>query len=344
MSVICTVFILAIGLYLAISVLIFAFYWYEKGNNPCLELKQPDCNILSAMRLWLCFTGAELMRIYSMIHWTIKQQKAPTPLQGGANLSRPVVVLVHGLYDKPSSWLLMSHYLEKAGYQAVTFSYKSLRGSNESIVKEFDAFMNFVNASFPGQKCLLVGHSLGGLVLRSWLAQPGNEEKATGLITIGTPHKGTRMALFAPGHVSRCLLPTSTFIETLAAAPKPEIPCVAFVSGEDEIILPGANLLPPDGWKMVLVEKAGHLAQIFCPRTIKNIIREIAEIPGMEPGVATVQQTAPAAAPATEPAAAEEKSTEEKPTEEKAEEQAPEDQNTEDQNTEDQKPKGKKGK
>ena len=301
MSVICTLFTLAIGLYLAVTIIVFAFFWYEKGNNPCLELKQPDCNILSVLRLWLCFTGAEAMRIYSIIHWAIVQKKNPNPFQAAKNLARPVVVLVHGLYDKPSSWLLMVYYLEKTGYKVVTFSYKSLKGTNETIVKEFDSFMSLVDASFPEQKRLCIGHSLGGLILRSWLAQPGNEAKVSGLITIGSPHKGSRLAVFAPGHVSRCLLPTSTFVESLAAAPALSIPCVAFVSGEDEMVLPAANLLPPEGWKMVLVGKGGHLAQIFCPRTIKSIIREIAEMPGLQPVPYTKEELAPPPAPEVAP-------------------------------------------
>ena len=293
MSVIGIILCVLVGIYLAITCVIFGLFWYEKGINPCPELKQPKRGFFTVVRLWLCFTGAELMRLYSIVHWAIRQKKTPNQFQTAKNLGRPVIVLVHGLYDRPSSWLVAVHYLEKAGYRVVTFGYKSLKGTHETVGKAFDDFMSLAGVSFPEQKFLLIGHSLGGLIVRNWLAQPGNEEKASGLVTIGTPHKGSRLALFAPGSLSRCLMPNSAFIQSLEAAPALTIPCIAVVSCEDEMVLPGANLLPPEGWTIVEVNRGGHLAQIFCPCTIKRIIKEIAVFSGIDKVVVVPEQAAP---------------------------------------------------
>ena len=96
------------------------------------------------------------------------------------------------------------------------------------------------NATGAGQ-VFLVGHSMGGILARSYLQEYGGE-KVAGCITIGAPHSGSELAIFAISKLGRALLPGSPMLERLNAAPLPvDISLTTIYSSDDNIIVPAAN-------------------------------------------------------------------------------------------------------
>ena len=63
----------------------------------------------------------------------------------------------------------------------------------------------------------LVGHSLGGLVARWWVQEMGGAERTRRVVTLATPHAGTRSARVAPGPLRAALMPQGAIVRRLAA-------------------------------------------------------------------------------------------------------------------------------
>ena len=126
---------------------------------------------------------------------------------------------------------------------------------------------------------MFVCHSLGGLLVRQWLLSPENQQCAGGVISLGTPHKGSKVAALAPGSLAKNLIPGAEFINKLQSASSyPNMPHIALVSPMDEVVLPAANLVPPEGWRMRVTNAAGHFSMLFCPKVAGIVMRELEEI------------------------------------------------------------------
>ncbi|MFA9459832.1 esterase/lipase family protein [Thiohalorhabdus methylotrophus] len=111
----------------------------------------------------------------------------------GPAAERPVV-LVHGLWMPAAVMLPLAIRLRRAGFTPYRFGYPSRRHSVADHARRLD---HWLGARFePGQPLGLVGHSLGGLVLRA-LAQrnPAWFETAR-TVMLGTPNQGASGAAF----------------------------------------------------------------------------------------------------------------------------------------------------
>jgi len=100
------------------------------------------------------------------------------------------VVLVPGIYMPGFSMSLLARRLRQAGFQARIFSYPSLRLS----VAENAARLYETALLLDAPVLHFVGHSLGGLVIRTLLATQHTALPAGNTVTLGTPHTGSKVA------------------------------------------------------------------------------------------------------------------------------------------------------
>jgi triacylglycerol lipase len=68
----------------------------------------------------------------------------------------------------------------------------------------------------PGEKCDIIGHSMGGMVARSYVQRHGGRSRVRRLVTLAAPHQGTLLAWLLPGQGVRDLRPGSAFLRDLA--------------------------------------------------------------------------------------------------------------------------------
>ena len=116
--------------------------------------------------------------------------KAESPSAQPA-LQPPLVVLLHGLgRTRMSMWLLASR-LEDAGFRVHRIGYRSLDRSPAEIVESVSRQINDCCAGHQGE-VHLVGHSLGGLLIRAYLEE--NHIPHLGrVVLIGTPNQGVEL-------------------------------------------------------------------------------------------------------------------------------------------------------
>lgn len=97
------------------------------------------------------------------------------------------IVLLHGLFMHGLIMAPLEKRLVKLGWQVENLSYPSTKTDKRHLFQKLDDII----ASGPA---LLVGHSLGGLVIKEYLlTHQVPTSKVPMVITLGTPHQGTRI-------------------------------------------------------------------------------------------------------------------------------------------------------
>ena len=98
------------------------------------------------------------------------------------------IILLHGLFMNKIIMAPLANRLETLGYQVENISYPSTKADKARLFKTVDRLIG-------EGPTILLGHSLGGLVITEYLfTQKISIEKVPLVITIGTPHQGARIA------------------------------------------------------------------------------------------------------------------------------------------------------
>lgn len=132
----------------------------------------------------------------------------------------------------------------------------------------------------------VVGHSLGGLIARYYVQRLGGDLRVRTLVTLGTPHTGTKVVPLANAHpIVRQMRPGSAVIEELTRpAPGCRTRFVSFWSDLDRVMDPleTACLDHPDlSVQNVRVSGIGHLALPVHP-AVATGIRQALDTAGPE--------------------------------------------------------------
>jgi triacylglycerol esterase/lipase EstA (alpha/beta hydrolase family) len=96
----------------------------------------------------------------------------------------------------------------------------------------------------------VVGHSLGGLVATYWLKRIDHGRRIRRVVTLGTPHRGTPLALLGVllfGAISPAvwqMLPGSALVRELEALPVPEGAELIALGSHDDAVVPVQLAVP----------------------------------------------------------------------------------------------------
>ncbi|MTE20645.1 alpha/beta fold hydrolase [Streptomyces sp. TRM43335] len=195
---------------------------------------------------------------------------------------RPPVLLLHGFVDNRSVFTLLRRSLVRNGWEDVcAFNYSPLTCDIRCAAERLAEHVEKVCESSDRRRIDVVGHSLGGLIARYYAQRMGGDARIRTLVTLGTPHTGTRVAPLMSAHpVVRQLRPGSEVLEELTGpAPGCRTRFVAFWSDLDQLMLPveSARLDHPDlDVRNVRVRGLGHLALLAHPEVAAGVRRELA--------------------------------------------------------------------
>ena len=155
----------------------------------------------------------------------------------------------------------------------------------------------------PCESIDLVGHSQGGLVGRYYLQKLNGAQQVRHLVTLGTPHRGTRWACsgYLVGRVLpslRQMAPGSPLLRDLADESFPDNVRLTSIYSQRDLFCPPSSCRLEDGrgayLKNIEVARGGHVAFLSSAR-IASIIRQ--ELESMEPPGAARYRFACAASP-----------------------------------------------
>lgn len=189
------------------------------------------------------------------------QERAPgLDGHGPAAASRPVAVVLHGLWRSRDSMAVIAAALEEEGFDVIDVAYPSTRGTIDEHAAQVATLLDGLRGE--GREVSFVTHSLGGIVTRALLAREGDAWRARHrlgrAVFIAAPHQGAAIARVGaeiPGALSLYGAPSREIADgTAAGLPSPPLPFldVAASRGTDE----GWNpLVPGDDDGVVGVEE-----------------------------------------------------------------------------------------
>ncbi|BBA99626.1 putative lipase [Actinacidiphila reveromycinica] len=195
---------------------------------------------------------------------TLGTRRATDPPDQGR--AHPPVLLLHGFVDNRSAFTLLRRSLLRHGWTRVqALNYSPLTGDIRTAAAMLGPHIERVCAESGHARVDIVGHSLGGLVARYHVQCLGGDARVRTVVTLGTPHSGTRaVPALAPHPLARQMRPGSPVLEELAApAPGCRTRFAAFWSDLDEFMIPtgSARLEHPDlSVANIRVRGIGHLA------------------------------------------------------------------------------------
>jgi pimeloyl-ACP methyl ester carboxylesterase len=188
---------------------------------------------------------------------------AALPTEGRAH---PPVLMLHGFIDNRSVFVLLRRSLRRHGWRHVeALNYSPLTCDLRKAADLLGKHVEEVCLRTGHHQVDIVGHSLGGLIARYYVQRLGGDSRVRTVITLGTPHSGTRVAPLMSAHpIIRQMRPDSDVIAELALpAPHCRTHFVAFWSEDDQVMAPPrtACIEHPDlSAYNVHVTGVGHLA------------------------------------------------------------------------------------
>jgi triacylglycerol lipase len=182
--------------------------------------------------------------------------------------TRPLL-LVHGYGCSRGVWWLLRKQLEAAGHTVATLSLTPPYTSIGKLVPQLAQRIEEVCRATGADQVVLIAHSMGGLVCRSYLARHGGA-RVERLITIASPHAGTELARLGIGANSREMEPGSLWLQDLAAA-ELRVPALAIRTPHDNFVMPQDNQRLPGALDLEL-DGLGHLACLFSRRTASELV------------------------------------------------------------------------
>jgi len=220
--------------------------------------------------------------------WGITQERrpgpSPTPPDTAAlpTGNKPPVLLLHGFIDNRSVFVLLRRSLAQHGrHQIESLNYSPLTCDIRTAAELLGRHIEEICERTGQPEVDIVGHSLGGLIARYYVQRLGGDARVRTLITLGTPHGGTRVAPVMDAHpIVRQMRPGSAVIQELAEpAPHCRTRFVSFWSDLDHLMAPleTACIAHPDlHVQNVQVSGIGHLALPVHP-TVATEIRQALE-------------------------------------------------------------------
>lgn len=200
--------LLILGSYAAVLALEFVLLAFVHGSDPALRATPTQL-----LRAW----WGEVLSAPRVFCWRqpFQTQRYPDHLPPGAQ-GRRGVLFVHGFVCNRGVWNPWLKRLQAADVPFVAVTMEPPFGGIDDGIASIEDGVRHLEAC-TGTPPVMVAHSMGGLVLRRWWAEHGDDARVHHAITIGTPHQGTWLARFAMSLNGRQMRQRSRWLATLAA-------------------------------------------------------------------------------------------------------------------------------
>jgi len=280
MDILFGIVLLALLASLALSVLLYVLYVFELLNSPAspqwreaLGMPLPAAlaagcamSFATTILVSLTYPWEAILRLAARVRPAI-----PREVEAG----KPIVLLFHGLYHNGSAWAFFKRWLRLAGYGPLySPSYSSWRYDFFKLVDFAHNELFSIQQKHPGKPVVLIGHSLGGLMVRALVSRLENEGNdfsgVAAAVTLGAPHGGSKLGALGIGRLARSLMPADPVFQALRQGDVPApCPCLALSSCLDEYVLPLENLsIDVPGWAQRRTRPVSHVAMLYHRPTV----------------------------------------------------------------------------
>jgi len=169
--------------------------------------------------------------------------------------------IAHGFADDYFTpwWRTVNDKFEEWGYDVINVRFDGIartvdspRKYAELVETEIEERYDELQEEYEGAEIVVVGHSMGGMVARYLIEKLGYEDEVDTLLTFGSPHQGTRVAIpfgipLFGSEGARDLSPGSQFLQSLNKdGLSEEVDYAAVYTPNDVAIVPKKNARLPE--------------------------------------------------------------------------------------------------
>jgi triacylglycerol lipase len=176
-------------------------------------------------------------------HRAVSDKLQPTPNQRG-------IVLVHGFFCNRALWTDWMKQLHAQQRAFVSVDLEPAFGSISEYADAVEAAIKQVEQA-TGMPPVLVGHSMGGLAIRTWAAKyvgkNGDMKRIHRIFTLGTPHHGTAIAVASHTLNGHQMRQASAWLQDNASLLPHDFAkyCTCYFSHCDNIVFPASTATLP---------------------------------------------------------------------------------------------------
>lgn len=182
-----------------------------------------------------------------------------------------MVVFVHGFMAAGPVFDPMRAHVENAlAIDTLDITY----GPFERFESVAQRLAETIAAASRGRPVDVVGHSLGGIVARWYLQELGGAAHVDRLVTLASPHAGTRAARLPMGSLVEAIRPGSPVIERLrdGRSRASSVLHTALVAGADRMVTPPASAAAIEDAVVHWIDELGHNEMLFDPRVFARVV------------------------------------------------------------------------
>jgi len=267
----CWVFLLLLFWLMGIAFTYVLFY-YESANGPHLATLRSRGSV--PILIFKGFLWSLYSHLLVLVTTATALHRNHYRLATGPADKTPII-FVHGLYHNQTAWYLYLRWFRRWGWSHVKAV--NMRGKFRSI-HEFARVLaeevEKVMTESQSDQVDLVGQSMGGLVIRSYLTENSARSKVRRVVTLGSPHGGSKLAVLGLGQAAKEMIPGSTFLESLNQGV--QIPeegrFYAIYTIVDNMVLPNESTkLTWDGVKNLETGIINHVGLAYCKHTARLV-------------------------------------------------------------------------
>jgi triacylglycerol lipase len=228
----------------------------------------PPAGARALVRAW----WVEIWLDLAVFAWRqpFRWRRHPDRLAGPGVAGRRGMVLVHGIVCNRGFWGPWLARLEQENRAFVAVNLEPVFAPIDDHVQAVERAVAAVSEA-TGLPPLVVGHSMGGLVVRAWLGATG-AARVHHAVTLGTPHAGTWLARFARLDPGRQMHPQGDWLAALAGRWTPGLGArfTCWYSNCDNVVQPPSTATLP-GADNRLEAGAAHVELAFRPRVMDQV-------------------------------------------------------------------------
>ncbi len=266
--------VLFLGITLLVACATYLIYWYEESNRPDGPTTGTPVRLTTILRGLGSAVISQCLICATYPLALLRLRRVPRrAIQTTAG--NPPILFIHGIFHNATAWLAYHRWFHQHGFtHTFCYSYALAGKTFPELVDHLEREIAALEAACPGTRPLLVGHSMGGLLARAWMARAGNQARIQGVVTLGTPHRGSKLAGLGPTKLSRELRFHGEIIRTLQVAEfSPDIPCYSLSSPLDNMVIPQEGLhIPVPGWQEERTPAVCHIAMLYHRETALRAI------------------------------------------------------------------------
>ena len=216
---------------------------------------------------------------FEKIHLRIKAQKESESSKRLEHV-RPVI-LVHGIFHNGTAFYQFERSLRKKGFQHLsTIELWTSLKTIEDLATQLKRTVAEESLKDPQRKVNLVAHSLGGMVVRVALLDPGFANRVDKIVFLGTPHQGSAFYQFPIPPCLKDLARNSKWMTRLRNEPLPGGVRYFNLRGGTDLITPSALTFLPHVFNFTFegIGHAGLLSQSQVVQAVGDILEDSCDL------------------------------------------------------------------